>query len=197
MRALKNEDIKLFLHPMAKNVLRYIIVVRQSSSLQVHQELVHRADDDEDDEKTSSSSHFDVVILDYKMPKKDGLQVAKEILEINPEQRIIFVSAYVVETLTESVKDLKRVVELMQKPISLSALVDTVEDKEIHENMKALMATARDIIKDPDNPSSDQIRKLFEALKKAQKFRALALAFLPLEELANNLLVVIEQTLVL
>ena len=85
----------------------------------------------------------------------------------------------------------------MQKPISLSALVDTVEDKEIHESMKALMATARDIIKDPDNPSSDQIRKLFEALKKAQKFRALALAFLPLEELANNLLVVIEQTAVL
>jgi CheY-like chemotaxis protein len=41
-------------------------------------------------DKDTSSSPFDVVILDYKMPKKDGLQAAKEILDINPEQRIIF-----------------------------------------------------------------------------------------------------------
>ncbi|MDQ3967915.1 MAG: hypothetical protein M3275_05910 [Thermoproteota archaeon] len=45
---------------------------------------------------SSSSSTFGaVVILDYKMPKKDGLRVAKEILDMNPEQRIIFASAYV------------------------------------------------------------------------------------------------------
>jgi CheY-like chemotaxis protein len=77
-----------------------------------------------------SSLPFDVVILDYKMPKKDGLQVAKEILDMNPEQRIIFASAYVQETLVESVKELKKVVELMQKPFSMSALIDTVENKE-------------------------------------------------------------------
>ena len=38
---------------------------------------------------------FDAVILDYRMPRKDGLEVAKEILELNPRQRIIFASAYV------------------------------------------------------------------------------------------------------
>jgi two-component system cell cycle response regulator CpdR len=37
---------------------------------------------------------FDVVILDYKMPKMDGLEVAKEIFAINPHQRIIFASEY-------------------------------------------------------------------------------------------------------
>jgi CheY-like chemotaxis protein len=40
-------------------------------------------------------SPFDVVVLDYKMPSKDGMEVAKEILQINPYQRIIFASAYV------------------------------------------------------------------------------------------------------
>ena len=30
-------------------------------------------------------------------PKKDRLQIAKEILEINPDQRIIFTSAFVKE----------------------------------------------------------------------------------------------------
>jgi CheY-like chemotaxis protein len=164
---------------------------QQQLLLPEHLELKHCADDD----KTSSSSHFDVVILDYKMPKKDGLQVAKEILEINPEQRIIFASAYVVETLAESVKQLKRVVELMQKPFSVSALVDTVEDMEINESVKTLMTTAKDIIEDFDNPSCDQIRKLFETLRKAQKFRGLALAFLLLEGVSKDLVLVIEQTI--
>jgi CheY-like chemotaxis protein len=124
-------------------------------------------------DKDTSSSPFDVVILDYKMPKKDGLQAAKEILDINPEQRIIFASAYVKETLVESVKELKRVVELMQKPFSMSALVDTVENKEAYEGLKSLMTTARDIVKDSENnnPSSDQIRELFEGLRKVQKFK--------------------------
>ena len=120
---------------------------------------------------SSSSSPFDVVILDYKMPKKDGLQVAKEILDINPEQRIIFASAYVQDILAESVKELKRVVELMQKPFSMSVLVDTVENREAYEGLKTLMSTARDVIKDLDNPSSDQIKYLFEGLKKVQKFK--------------------------
>jgi CheY-like chemotaxis protein len=38
--------------------------------------------------------HFDAVILDYKMPDRNGLEVAKEILTINPNQRIILASAY-------------------------------------------------------------------------------------------------------
>jgi CheY-like chemotaxis protein len=48
---------------------------------------------------SSTKSPFDVVELDYKMPGKDGMEVAKEILTINPDQRIIFASAYFKETL--------------------------------------------------------------------------------------------------
>ncbi len=44
------------------------------------------------------------MILDYKMPKKDGLQVAKDILELKPDQRIIFASAYLEEALEDSIK---------------------------------------------------------------------------------------------
>lgn len=33
---------------------------------------------------------FDTVILDYRMPERDGLEIAKEILAINSRQRIIF-----------------------------------------------------------------------------------------------------------
>ena len=83
------------------------------------------------------------------------MQIAKEILEINPEQRIIFASAYIKETLVESVKELKRVVELIQKPFSRSELVDVIENREAYEGLKMVMSTTREIIKDTDNPSGD------------------------------------------
>ena len=140
--------------------------------LKVYRQVLqeHHHEQGEHDGKVSLS-YFDVVILDYKMPKKDGLEVAKEILEINPEQRIIFASAYVKETLSESVKELKRVVELMQKPFSVSSLSDTVENTEAYGGLKMLMTTSRDIIEDLDNLSGDQIRELFEGLRRVQKFK--------------------------
>ncbi len=81
---------------------------------------------------------FDTVILDYKLPDRNGFEIAREILAINPHQRIIFISAYVRETLSASVKKLELPVELLQKPVSNRVLVDTIEDKEIYEELKRL-----------------------------------------------------------
>lgn len=76
----------------------------------------------------TSSLPYDVVILDYRMPKLDGLQAAKAILAIKPEQRIIFASAYVKETLHDSVRDLEKIVELIEKPFEPKTLVELVEN---------------------------------------------------------------------
>ena len=120
----------------------------------------------------SSSSPFDAVVLDYRMPKKDGLEVAKEILALNPSQRIIFASAYVKETLRESVKELRQVVELMQKPFLPEALVDVVEDTEAYPELKKLFVNVSKMSEiDFENPTPDQIREIFEGLKKIQKGR--------------------------
>jgi response regulator RpfG family c-di-GMP phosphodiesterase len=119
--------------------------------------------------KNHNYTPFDAVILDYKMPKKDGLQVAKEILELKPDQRIIFASAYLEEALEDSIKQLKRVVELMQKPFGVEALVDTLEDKEIYSGLKTLMVGLKEI--EDLNPTKNQLKKLFEALKEIQKHR--------------------------
>ena len=56
---------------------------------------------------TSDVQQFDVVILDYKMPDRNGLEVAKEIITINPHQRIIIASAYLVKTLIDGIMELK------------------------------------------------------------------------------------------
>jgi CheY-like chemotaxis protein len=167
--------LKLYYETLADRGHEVILTSDGEECVKIYRQQLQEHQQEEErhhNEMSSSSSTFDaVVILDYKMPKKDGLQVAKEILDMNPEQRIIFASAYVEQTLVESVKELKRVVELMQKPFSMSALIDTVENTEAYEGLKALMTTAKDIIKDLDNPSSDQIRELFEGLRRVQKFK--------------------------
>jgi CheY-like chemotaxis protein len=115
---------------------------------------------------------FDAVVLDYRMPKKDGLEAAKEILALNPSQRIIFASAYVKETLRESVKELRQVVELMQKPFLPEALVDVLEDSEAYPELKKLFGNVKKMSEiDLENPTPDQIRDIFEGLKKIQKGR--------------------------
>src|SRR5206468_12739902 len=67
-------------------------------------------------------SPFDVLLLDYRLPDMNGMEVAKEILAVNPHQRIIFASAYVKETLQESVKQLHQIVELIQNQFDITKL---------------------------------------------------------------------------
>jgi DNA-binding NtrC family response regulator len=133
-----------------------------------------------EDSRPTAATPFVVVVLDYKMPRKDGIKVAKEILTLNPDQRIIFASAYVKETLENSVKELKRVVELMQKPFEIQAFVDTIEDKQVYQELKKIMINIRAIDDDnissgqePSDPSTsrERMRDLFECLRKIQRNR--------------------------
>ena len=110
---------------------------------------------------------FDVVILDHKMPEVSGIGVAEEIIAINPHQRIIFVSAYVQENLEGSIKKLKQVVELRQKPIGLNALIDTIEDKDAYTELQNLNVDV-DIVK-AVNPTHEQITDLLDRLRDVQK----------------------------
>jgi CheY-like chemotaxis protein len=107
---------------------------------------------------------FDVVILDYKMPKIDGIRVAQEILAVNPHQRIIFASAYVRETLLDPVKRLNQVVEVMEKPFGVNALMDTIDDNGIYSELRNFNVDL-DVIK-ALNPTHEQITDLLERLRK-------------------------------
>ncbi|MGI0044619.1 MAG: response regulator [Nitrososphaeraceae archaeon] len=109
---------------------------------------------------------FEVVILDYRMPRMDGLQVAKEILTVNPRQRIIFASAYVKETLKDSVKGLKQVVELLQKPFSSQILVDTVRDKQVYKQLKRYKIDTKTLQK--AELTHEQLMELLNIMKRAR-----------------------------
>lgn len=123
----------------------------------------------EKNDDINQDAPFDALILDYKMPKKNGLEVAKEIISIVPNQRIIFASGFVESTLQESIKTLKKIVELMQKPFSLQAMVDTIEDKEIYRELEKLNVDIKNL-KELE-PTHAQVRDYLDALKKIQKGR--------------------------
>ena len=61
-------------------------------------------------------SPYDSVVLDYKLPDIDGLQVAKEILTLNLQQRIIIVSAYASEILSQASVRIYRVCICRKSP---------------------------------------------------------------------------------
>ena len=173
MRVLIAEDdldvASSYLKALGKSNHEVVISSDGEDCLKTYRSNIEKAAKVSNNDSAPSSSTFDAVILDYRMPKKDGIEVAKEILELNPNQRIIFASAYVKETLEDAVKELKRVVELMQKPFDADALVDTIEDKEVYENLKDLMKSVRKI--QEAQPTQKQIKDLFESLKKIQKGR--------------------------
>jgi len=80
---------------------------------------------------------YDVVVIDYLMPIKDGLTLAKEILKKCPEQRIIFVTGHGPKLMPE-LNDLDGQVEVLIKPISLTTLIARIENKRQKEIAKKL-----------------------------------------------------------
>lgn len=69
---------------------------------------------------------FDVVVLDQSMPKKSGSEVATQILNAKPTQKIIFASAYALSS-TEESRKLEDRVEYLQKPFSLNSFVQKIQ----------------------------------------------------------------------
>jgi CheY-like chemotaxis protein len=112
---------------------------------------------------------YDAIVLDYHLPSLDGFEVAKEILSISADQRIVFVSAYVKETLADAVKNLKRVTELIQKPFEPDLLADLIEDKLSLAKLAELNLTAKEITIGVTQPSDSEIEHLLSKLRSIQK----------------------------
>ena len=96
------------------------------------------SDNKQQHQQQQQQQAFDAVILDYKMPKINGIEVAKEIIKINPKQRIIISSAHPREALFQSIKEIEKPIELVQKPFDLHTFIDTLENKLFYSELQTL-----------------------------------------------------------
>lgn len=82
--------------------------------------------------KKDSHPPYDVVLLDQNMPRKSGIDTAKEIFKISRNQRIIFLTAYG-QNILQKVSDLKDdTIQIIQKPFSLEFLTKKIEGRMIN-----------------------------------------------------------------
>jgi len=127
----------------------------------------YRASIPETERSKSRIPAFDVVVLDYRMPILDGLGVAREILKLKPDQRIIFASAYTEETLADSVRQLKMFVELLQKPFEPDVLIEIIEGNRIYEDLKAAAKDRKKL--DDWNLSHNEVQDLLDKVMKLRR----------------------------
>jgi len=70
---------------------------------------------------------YDAVIIDHNMPLKNGATLALEIRDVNPEQAIVFVTAYGNQLISglDSFED----VDILAKPLLIKNLIRLVEER--------------------------------------------------------------------
>jgi len=66
----------------------------------------------------------DVIIMDYQMPVENGLEAAKEILKLNPKQKIIFATGN--NLIKQEVFSIG-VVDLLIKPFNFQILIESIK----------------------------------------------------------------------
>ena len=108
-------DDEAILHRLYKDVF----------AIKGHQVVADAYDGEEAVEKYATlEPKPDVVILDHRMPNKDGLEAMKEILGIEPKARIVFISADA-NVKEEAIK--KGAISFGLKPVTIRHMLDLVE----------------------------------------------------------------------
>lgn len=69
---------------------------------------------------------FDAIIMDFKMPKMNGIDLSEKIFEIKPNIPIIIVSAYIFE-LQEQIKT-ANIKSIIPKPVRQKELLETIKN---------------------------------------------------------------------
>ena len=88
---------------------------------------VDEAQDGQESLNMVKEGDYDVVLLDIKMPKMDGMEALEKILQAEPDTPVIMVSGHgTIDTAVEAVK--KGAFDFVAKPMDLNRLLITVRN---------------------------------------------------------------------
>jgi DNA-binding NtrC family response regulator len=89
-------------------------------------ELVFAEDGEDALQQFTNGQPFDLVLLDIKMPKKDGLEVLQELMAVQPPPRVLMLTAY--QSLELAQRATKAgAVDYVTKPFERQALLKAVD----------------------------------------------------------------------
>ena len=76
-------------------------------------------------EKVKGES-FDAIVLDLAMPDMDGIETLKQLLKLNPDMQIIFLTGHA--TLQKGIEAVKLgAQEFMEKPVDINNLIEKIK----------------------------------------------------------------------
>ncbi|GAA0182800.1 nitrogen fixation sigma-54 dependent transcriptional regulator GnfM [Clostridium sediminicola] len=114
-------DKKILVSDDEVNILKVIREELESEGYEV--DLAY---DGEDANKKIRKNKYDVAILDIRMPKKDGIQVLKEMRSISPETIVIIMTAFgTIENAIEAIKI--GAYDYLTKPFDSNELINKIQ----------------------------------------------------------------------
>ena len=106
--------------------------------------------------------YFDLILLDYKMPEMDGIQVLEAVKAINPEIGVIMMTAFgTIETAVRAIKN--GAADYITKPVDLEQLLIQIEQIYEHQTLRKENILLREALKSK-GVTSEQIIYNSEAM---------------------------------
>ncbi len=150
----------------------YIIAKNYEDGISEYEKSIQNTDEN----YKSYNNSFDLVVLDYDLPSRNiatnqnGLHIAKEILELKNDQRIMFASAWPKKAFVEYVSTLKSVPEVLPKPFEKEEFINLAEKINLYDIAKKFTKQLREM-KNPNSPNVDikSLESLFKLMNNARR----------------------------
>ncbi len=104
-----------------------IVRISMSEMLRDIFDTIDTASNGEEGLEMYQKDRYDIIITDISMPKLDGDKMSQMILEIDPKQLIIAITAYNETHKIERLEDIG-VTKSINKPIVIEELIDAIRD---------------------------------------------------------------------
>jgi DNA-binding response OmpR family regulator len=116
-----DQDIaKTYYYVLRDTGHRAMMALSAEECMKIYNESLQKA-------PTTDVDQYHLILLDYKLPDRNGFELAREIVTISPHQKIVFVTAYA-DTLNRHMEKFKMSMDILEKPVSNEVLLNAIRE---------------------------------------------------------------------